>query len=359
MGGELGLISKQAPPPMPQREYSGGMCRHPSHTMLATNSVGSSIVGCPDVTPSAVSYVNNNVTWCYWLKNSPESSIYQELMCQTNGGTLANIPSALHHATVTAAMDSTWSASDSVYIGVMDSNHDGVFTTWNEDTLTYTNWANNEPQSYKYCVFLQKTEHKWYAEHCNRHLPAVCYCVIDPADTYTCSGSVVSASSGVATGSSTSTTDSTRTVQTLSSISQTTQSNVCYQSNLASCLSCCYAQTTTTTSSLGTSFTDAVADLKINSKQTNRYQRKLYSAPDHRPLSISIGAVAILIIVAVICIIVTCDFPVIYTQWNILKRSVRRLFCRRPKSRIARHTKRVHPDNVHKTMTGPPTVSTT
>ncbi|XP_033724583.1 probable GPI-anchored adhesin-like protein PGA18 [Pecten maximus] len=331
---------------------------------------GSSIVGCPDVTPSAVSYVDNGVTWCYWLKSTAQSSIYQEIMCATNGGTLANIPSAAHETVIKTALGSSWTVTDNVYIGVTDATRTGNFQTWAGDSLTYTNWASTEPQSSNVCVYMERTSYEWYTTHCNDHLPAVCYCVIDPLDSYTCSGTVVTSAGGV-TNTGTTVQSSVSNVPTTSpqtastdgrtstNIQTTTAaSNVCYPSSLTSCLSCCYAQTTTTTSSIGASFMDIVADLKIDIKQTNKFQRKLHSIADHRPLSVSIGTVAIFTLISVIAVIVTCDVPVLCRQWNMLRKSMRRLLCRRPKSRVARNSRSIHPGEFLETTTHPPSVST-
>ncbi|XP_021339227.1 uncharacterized protein LOC110440453 [Mizuhopecten yessoensis] len=314
-------------------------------------NAGSSIIGCPEVTPSAISYLDNGVTWCYWLKPSTQDSVYQQLMCATNGGTLANIPSASHEAAVTTALGSTWSATTDVYIGVRDVTNTGNFQTWAGDTLTYTNWGSSEPQSFQFCVYMDRTTHLWHTTHCNVHILALCYCVIDSNDPYTCSGNVVTGTGGV--------TSSVTTVSSNTATDQTTSSNVCYPSILTSCLSCCYAQATPTTSSLGKSFTDIVADLKIDTKQTNRYQRKLQSVADYRPLSVGIGTIAILVLITVVAVIVTCDIPVLGAQFNLIQRSMRRLFCRSPKSRVRRRSNRVHSDPCDQTVASQPTTSTT
>ncbi|XP_069106890.1 uncharacterized protein [Argopecten irradians] len=351
----------------------------------------SSIIGCPDVTPSPVSYIDNSgLTWCYWLKSTGQSSNFQAIMCAQNGGTLASLPSAEHETVVKTALGSTWSVSENVYIGVRDITNTGNFQTWSGGVLTYANWATAEPQSFKYCVYMHPVSYEWYTTHCNDHIPAVCFCVIDPLDSNTCSGAVISG--GVASADTTvpqtitsnanttvpqtittntnttvpqtittntiTTVPSSNTVYTTSVSVMTTNSNACYPHRLSSCLSCCYAHqnATTTRSSVGTSFNDVVADLKIDVKQTNKFQRRLHSIADHRPLSVSIGTVALLTLIAVIAVIITCDFPVLCAQWKMLKRFVRHQLCKRPRSRVARNSRSIFPEESGEMTL--PTVST-
>jgi len=59
------------------------------------------------------------------------------------------------------------------YIGAFRTSS-GSYEWVNEDLMTYTNWGAGQPDFQRECVFLRKSDGKWYTSDCSISFAFIC-----------------------------------------------------------------------------------------------------------------------------------------------------------------------------------------
>ncbi|CAJ0927658.1 unnamed protein product, partial [Mesorhabditis belari] len=92
--------------------------------------------------------------------------------CSYKGTIPAKIENAFENSFVFSKLTDPDFSENIAYIGVEKQN--GVWVYSDGSALTYTNWANGEPNSFEECAIMDRLSGKWKAENCGGAYPFFC-----------------------------------------------------------------------------------------------------------------------------------------------------------------------------------------
>ncbi|CAH1799273.1 unnamed protein product, partial [Owenia fusiformis] len=116
-------------------------------------------------------------TACYLIDTEKKTHEAASSSCQTQGGQLTSILSAIENAFLAVELERTHTESKHTYFYIGLSGKNNEYTQWADgNSVGYTNWGKGEPENNKEeCVTIEKQEgFKWHDVTCGRSEASIC-----------------------------------------------------------------------------------------------------------------------------------------------------------------------------------------